>query len=122
MHAQFRLRHGCISELASALGACERRRGAPSAKPRPISPDLEVGIGLARLGLARVTGVCLYVYVICVVCTHAIYLTPETTYVRALLASKIWRSATRYLACHSATCVDARARELKAFVHSTINA
>ena len=97
-------------------------RGAPSAKPRPISPDLEVGVGLARLGLARVTGVCLYVYVICVVCTHAIYLTPETTYVRALLASKIWRSATRYLACHSATCVDARARELKAFVHSTINA
>jgi len=56
------------------------------------------------------------------VCTYVIYLTPETTYVRALLASKIWRSATRYLACHSATCVDARARELKAFVHSTINA
>ena len=88
-------------------------RGAPSAKPRPISPDLEVSVGLARLGLARVT-----VYV----CTYVIYLTPETTYVRALLASKIWRSATRYLACHSATCVDARARELKALVHSTINA
>ena len=112
-----------ISELASALGACARRPGRSVGQgPRPISPDLEVGVGLARLGLARVTGVCLYVYVICVVCTHAIYLTPETTYVRALLASKIWRSAIRYLACHSATCVDVRSRELKALVHGTINA
>ena len=112
--AQAQMTRRRISELASALGACARRPGRSVGQgPRPISPDLEVGVGLARLGLARVT-----VYV----CIYVMYLTPETTYVRALLASKIWRSAIRYLACHSATCVDVRARELKALVHGTINA
>ena len=50
--------------------------------------------------------VCVCMCVSCACAAH-VHVTPETAYVRALLASKSWRSAARYLACHSATCADA---------------
>ena len=118
MHAQTQARMTHIRRISSSPLHLERAnggRGVPShGQGRDRSHQISRLASGSPASAWLASRVC--------VCTYVIYLTPETTYVRALLASKIWRSATRYLACHSATCVDARARELKAFVHSTINA
>ena len=90
----------------------DSRVAAPSAMRRPISsethhnltrtsPDLEGSVGLASFGLVRIADLC----------TSAVGLHAGAQGLRlglrALLASKRWRSAARYLACHSATCLGA---------------